>query len=32
MLLSNISKGHEDRERIEVARCEPVGNQAAEPR
>jgi hypothetical protein len=32
VLLSKISKGHEDRERIEIPRCEPVANQAAEPR
>jgi hypothetical protein len=32
MLLSNISKGQEDRERIEIARCEPVANQATESR
>jgi hypothetical protein len=32
VLLSHISKGHEDRERIEIARCEPVASQAAEPR
>jgi hypothetical protein len=32
VLLSDISMGHEDRERIEVPRCEPVAKQAAEPR
>jgi hypothetical protein len=32
MLLSDMSKGHEDRERIEIPRCEPVTEQAAEPR
>ena len=32
LLLSNISKGHEDRERIEIPRCEPLAKQAAEPR
>jgi hypothetical protein len=32
LLLSKISKGHEDRERIEIPRCEPVAKQAAEPR
>ncbi|MGE0257712.1 MAG: hypothetical protein AB7T18_03050 [Alphaproteobacteria bacterium] len=32
VLLSNISRGHEDRERIEIARCEPLASQAAEPR
>ena len=33
LLLSNISNGHEDRERIEVPRCEPVdGPGRGEPR
>ena len=32
MLLSKASRGHENRERIEIARCEPVAEQAAEPR
>jgi hypothetical protein len=32
LLLSNISKGHEDRERIEVPRCEQATKEAAEPR
>jgi hypothetical protein len=32
VLLSHISKGHEDRERIEIARCEPVASQAGAPR
>lgn len=32
MLLSDRSKGHEDRERIEIAHCEPVAREAAEPR
>ncbi len=32
LLLSNISKGHEDRERIEIPRCEPVAKQTDEPR
>jgi hypothetical protein len=32
LLLSKISKGQEDRERIEIPRCEPVAKQAAEPR
>ena len=32
LLLSDISKGHEDRERIQIARCEPVAKPAAEPR
>ena len=27
LLLSNISKGHEDRERIEIPHCEPVAEQ-----
>ena len=30
LLLSNISKGHEDRERIEVPRCEPAAKPEAE--
>jgi hypothetical protein len=32
LLLSKISNGHEDRERIEVPRCEPATKEAAEPR
>jgi hypothetical protein len=32
LLLSNVSNGHEDRERIEIERCEPVAKPAAEPR
>ncbi len=32
LLLSKMSKGHEDRERIEVPRCEPVAKQSVEPR
>jgi hypothetical protein len=32
LLLSDASHGREDRERIEVPRCEPVAKQAAEPR
>ena len=32
LLLSNISDGHEDRERIEIERCEPAAKQADEPR
>jgi hypothetical protein len=32
LLLSKMSKGHEDRERIEIPRCEPLAKQAAEPR
>jgi hypothetical protein len=32
LLLSHISRGHEDRERIEIARCEPAAKQAGEPR
>lgn len=32
VLLSDVSEGREDRERIEIARCEPVAKQAAEPR
>jgi hypothetical protein len=32
LLLSSISKGHEDRERIEVPRCEQATKEAAEPR
>lgn len=31
VLLSNISKGREDRERIAISHCEPVAKQAAEP-
>ena len=32
LLLSKISKGQEDRERIEVPHCEPATKEAAEPR
>lgn len=32
MLLSERSKGHEDRERIEIAHCEPVARQGDEAR
>lgn len=32
LLLSDVSEGHENRERIEVPRCEPVAKQTAEPR
>jgi hypothetical protein len=32
LLLSHISKGHEDRERIEIARCAPVAKPADESR
>jgi hypothetical protein len=32
LLLSNISNGHEDRERIDVPRCEPLPEWVAEPR
>ncbi len=28
VLLSHVSKGHEDRERIEIPRCEPIAKQA----
>ena len=32
LLLSKISNGHEDRQRIEAPRCEPATKEAAEPR
>jgi len=31
LLLTEESKGHEDRERVEVPRCEPAAKPAAEP-